>query len=98
MNNLDISVKKTVQSIILSIMMVGLIAVCPNVISFEAYNIPEQDIDDSVGLREDDKIFYLENEDGTYEIYINGKSYSLEGESVKDIPVYSDLEEAYKDD
>lgn len=99
MKNLEISRKKTVRSVTLSIVMVGLIVVCPNVISFEAYYIPEADVDSSVGMREDNKMFYLEKEDGTYEIYVNGKSYSLVDEIVyKNIPVYSDIEEAYKDD
>lgn len=96
--NLEISKKKTVRSVILSIVMVGLIAVCPNVISFEAYYIPEMDVDDSVGTREDN-VFYLENEDGTYVLYLNGKAFSWVNEIVdKDLPVYSNIEEAYEDD
>lgn len=92
-DNLDISKRKTVVSVLLSLIMVGLIAVCPNVISFEPYGIPEADVDGSSGLK-DKGVFYLENNDGTYRLYIDGEYmttvYTVFDES---IPVYSDIEE-----
>ena len=98
MDNLQTSTKKTIASIMLSVVMVGLIVICPNVLSFEPYAIPEADVGESVGLR-DDKMFYLKNADGTYSLYIGGE-YSTRISEVFDesIPVYFNIEEAYSNE
>lgn len=98
MDNLEISTKRTIASVMLSIAMVGLIAVCPNVIILEPYSIPEEDARESVGLRED-KMFYLKNEDGTYSLYISGEYTTRIAERFDEsIPLYFNLEEANKNE
>ena len=91
MDNLKISTRRTIASITLSVVMVWVIVICPNVFIFEPYSIPEADASESVGLR-DDKMFYLRNEDGTYSLYIDGE-YSTRISEVFDesIPVYVDI-------
>lgn len=97
MENLEVSTKKTIASVLLSMFMIGVIVVCPNVISFEAYGIPEHDVDDSVGIR-DYRIFYVENENGTYDLYYDGVYVStIDMIFDEKIPVYFSIEEAQKD-
>lgn len=93
MDNLKISKRKTIASVVISVLMVSLIAVCPNVITFEPYGIPEADVDESVGLREGE-IYYLKNESGTYDLYVGGE-YLSTVETIFDdnIPVYYNVEE-----
>lgn len=94
MDNLEISTRRTIASVVLSIAMVGLIAVCPNVFILEPYSIPEEDARESVGLRED-AVYYLQSEDGSYRLYIDGK-YTTTVDTIFDdnIPVYFNAEEA----
>ena len=93
MDNLEISTKRTIASVMLSIAMVGLIAVCPNVIILEPYSIPEEDARESGGLR-DGKMYYLKDKNGKYDMYIDGK-YAVTVDQIFDesIPVYFDMEE-----
>ena len=98
MENLEVSTKKTIASVLLSVFMIGVIVVCPNVISFEAYGIPEHDVDDSVGIRED-KIYYLQNKDGTYDVYVDGEYISTSDMIFdEDIPIYYNIQEVCEDD
>lgn len=96
--NLELSKRKTIASVLLTLVMIGLIGICPNVISLEPYGIPEADADGSIGLRED-RTYYIQNEDGTYRLYIDGV-YVITSEIVMDesIPVYYKAEEENKSD
>lgn len=68
---MQIGKKKTVASILLSIVILSLAVLCPNLIIFEPYSIPEELIDMSVGGR-DGGIWGVDNKDGTYDIYVDG--------------------------
>ncbi len=96
--NLELSKRKTIASVLLTLVMIGLIGICPNVISLEPYGIPEADVDGSIGLK-DKGMYYLEDENGAYDLYINGEYmttvYSVFDES---IPVYSNGEEKNRND
>ncbi len=98
LDNLGISTQKTIVSIILSVVMVGLIIVCPNVVTFEPYSIPEGDAKESLGLREEGN-YYLENEYGTYDLYVDG-NYVMTSDVilVEHIPVYLQFKEESVDD
>ncbi len=92
MQNLEISGKKTVASILLSVIILGLVLVCPNVFVFEPYHIPEEDAAGSFGMQ--DGIFYLRNPDGTYEFYLDGEYIATVSEVAGDAQIYNSLEEA----
>ena len=92
---MQVGKKKTVASILLSIVILSLVVLCPNVIIFEPYFIPAGDIGESAGGREGG-IWGVDNKDGTYDIYLNGSYYkttSKEGMSDKNIKIYDSLEE-----
>ncbi len=95
--NLELSKRKTIASVLLTLVMIGLIGICPNVISLEPYGIPEADADGSIGLR-DKGTYYFQNKYGTYDLYIDGEYvttvYTIFDES---IPIYYDIEEVNKD-
>lgn len=93
MDNLGISTKKTIASVLISVLMVSLIAICPNVIIFEPYAIAEEDAGESGGLR-DGKMYYLKVGNNEYDLYINDE-YVLTSEVIldKNIPVYLSIEE-----
>ncbi len=91
MQNLEISGKKTVASILLSVVILGLVVVCPNALVFEPYHIPEEDAAGSFGMQ--DGVFYLRNPDGTYEFYWNGKYIATVSDVVENAQIYNDLEE-----
>ena len=63
--------KKTVASILLSIVILSLVVLCPNIIVFEPYSMAKSDMDESVGGREGG-IWCIDNKDGTYDIYVDG--------------------------
>ena len=92
-DNLEISKKKTIMSVLLSVVMVGLIVVCPNVISFEPYGIPEADADGSFDV-DDENMYYLKDERGMYKLYIDGK-YAMTSDIILDenIPIYLEVKE-----
>lgn len=93
MQNLEISKRKTIASVLISVVMVGLIAICPNVIIFEPYGIAEEDANGSVGLK-DEGNYYILNKNGTYRLYIDGKYFMTSEEIlVEDIPIYLDSAE-----
>ncbi|NBI89213.1 M56 family metallopeptidase [Lachnospiraceae bacterium] len=94
MDNMDISRKKTMASIFLSAMILGLIVLCPNVLNFEPYSVSESDVGQSVGGREGG-IWGVDNGDGTYDIYVEGiylKTISKDEISDDNIKIYTNLE------
>lgn len=93
LENMEISTKKTCSTIVLACALLLLIVVCPNVFIFEPYGISEEDAVGSVGVR-DDSIYYIINENGTFDFYINGNYIATEKE-IRDenIRVYDSLEE-----
>lgn len=97
MENLDTGRRKTAASVLVSVVMAGLIAVCPNVVIFEPYAIPETDADGNGGLR-GGEVYYLVNEHGTYDLFIDGE-YIMTSETVFDenIPVCFDDGEVKED-
>lgn len=91
LDNLEVSRRKTIASILLSVAMVSLIAICPNIFIFEPYAIAEEDIDGSIGLR-DAEIYYLKNEDGTYDVYIEDECIT----TVTQVHIYDENIQIYE--
>ena len=98
LENMEISKRKTLMSLMLSVVIVCQVVLCPNFFIFEPYSIPEEDAEGSVGLHDDD-IFYLKNPDCTYSLYFNGQ-YKMNTKEIFDenIPVYYSLEEVDKNE
>lgn len=93
LKNQEISGSKTTASFLLSAGILCLIVIGPNILTFEPYAIPEKDAIGSVAGKEG-VIFYLDNRDGTYDIYIDGQYFKTTVEIFdKYIPVYNNLEE-----
>lgn len=93
LKNQEISGSKTTASFLLSAGILCLIVIGPNILTFEPYAIPEEDAIGSVAGKEG-VIFYLDNRDGTYDIYIDGQYFKTTVEIFdKYIPVYNNLEE-----
>ena len=94
LDHMDGSRKKTVASLLLSVAILFLIAVCPNVFIFQPYGISEEDAQGSFGIR-DGGVFYIKNAEGTYDFYLGGE-YVMTNEQIMDenIPIYESLEEA----
>ncbi len=94
-DNMKISRKKTAASIFLSTVILGLVVLCPNLIIFEPYSIPEELVDMSVGGREGG-ICGVDNKDGTYDIYMDGiylktiSKYEIADENIR---LYDSLED-----
>ncbi len=92
--NQEISGKKTTASFLLSAGILCMIAVGPNVLTFEPYAIPEEKVEGSVGIK-GGGICYVDNKDGTYDIYVDGRYFKTTIELFDEhIPVYNILEEA----
>ena len=92
--NQEISGKKTTASFLLSAGILCMIAVGPNVLTFEPYAIPEEKVEGSVGIK-GGGICYVDNKDGTYDIYVDGRYFKTTIELFDEhIPVYNTLEEA----
>lgn len=93
LKNQEISRRKTTASFLLSAVILGIIVICPNIFTLEPYAIPDKHVDGSVGLK-GGGIYYLDNKDGTYDIYIDGKYFDTTMEVFDEsIPVYDSLEE-----
>lgn len=95
LRNMEINRKKTAASILLSVVILSLVVLCPNVIVFEPYSIPEELIDMSVGGREGG-IWGVDNKDGTYDIYVDGiylKTVSKNEMADENIRIYDSLED-----
>ena len=92
---MQVGKKKTVASILLSIVILSLVVLCPNVIIFEPYFIPAGDIGESAGGREGG-IWGVDNKDGTYDIYLNGSYYKTTSKSEMsddNIKIYDNVED-----
>ncbi len=71
-----------------------MIALCPNIMTFEPYAIHEEDAVGTVGIK-GGGICYLDNKDGTYDIYVDGQYFKTTKTLFDEhIPVYNTLEEA----
>ncbi len=95
LRNMEVNRKKTVASILLSVVILSLVVLCPNVIVFEPYSIPEELIDASAGGR-DGGIWGVDNKDGTYDIYLNGSYYKTTSKaemSDENIKIYDSLDD-----
>ena len=92
--NQEISGKKTTASFLLSAGILCMIALCPNILTFEPYAIHEEDAVGTVGIK-GGGICYLDNKDGTYDIYVDGQYFKTTKTLFDEhIPVYNTLEEA----
>ena len=92
--NQEISGKKTTASFLLSAGILCMIALCPNIMTFEPYAIPEEKIEGSVGVK-GGGICCLDNKNGTYDVYVDGQYFTTVEELFDEhIPVYNTLEEA----
>ncbi|HBA67939.1 MAG TPA: hypothetical protein DCZ40_01090 [Lachnospiraceae bacterium] len=93
LENMEINGKKTLTSIFLSVIVLGLIVLCPNVLIFEPYAISESDAEGNFGVEEG--VFFLRNPDGKFDFYYNGEYVAtvleVSGENAK---IYDNLEEA----
>ena len=98
LKSLNMSGRKTVASIMLSVLVICLITLCPSVFIFEPYSIPEADIEGSAGI-EDGGICYLKNSDGTYSVYINGQYFTTVTKVFdKEIQIYDNITEVKGND
>lgn len=98
LKNQDISGKKTTASFLLATAILGAIVIYPNIFTLEPYAIPDKDVDGSVGVKEKG-IYYLDNKDGSYDIYIDGQYFDTTIEVFDEsIPVYDDSEEVKGND
>lgn len=94
LKNQEVSGKKTTASFLLSAGILCMIAVCPNIMTFEPYAIHEEDAVGTVGIK-GGGICYVDNKDGTYDIYVDGQYFKTTKTLFdEDIPVYDTLEEA----
>lgn len=98
LQNQETSRKKTTASFLLSAGILCLIVIGPNILTFEPYAIPEKDAVGSVAGKEG-IIFYLDNRDGTYDIYVDDQYFKTTVEIFdKHIPIYDSLEEVKRND
>lgn len=96
LKNQEIDGKKTTASFLLSAGILCMIVVGPNILTFEPYAIPEEKVEGSVGIK-GGGICYLDNKDGTYDIYVDGQYFKTTIEVFdKGIPVYNTLEEVIR--
>ncbi len=93
LENMEINGRKTFASILLSVMVLGLIVLCPNMFIFEPYSISETDAEGNFSVEEG--VFYLRKPHGTYDFYYNGEYVvnmpEVYGENAK---IYDSLKEA----
>lgn len=93
LKSLKIDRKRTVASLMLSIVILCLINLCPSVFIFEPYSKVEADTEGTIGVREGN-IYYIKNSDDTYDIYINNEYYKTVLEVFDEkVPVYYNLNE-----
>jgi hypothetical protein len=93
LKNQEISGKKTTASFLLATGILCMIALGPNILTFEPYAIPEEDAVGSVAGKEG-VICYLDNKDGTYDIYVDGQYFKTTIEIFDEhIPIYESLDE-----
>lgn len=98
LKSLNMSGRKTVASIMLSVLVICLITLCPSVFIFEPYSIVKEDSEGTIGVREGD-IYYVRNSDGTYDVYIDDQYYKTILERFdKKIRVYNSLMEVKRND
>lgn len=98
LKNQEISGRKTTASFLLSAGILCMIVVGPNILTFEPYAIPEEKVEGSVGTK-GGGIYCLDNEDGTYDIYVDGQYFKTVTEVFDEhVPVYDDLEEVKRND
>ena len=94
LKNQEVSGRKTVASFLLSAGILCMIALCPNILTFEPYAIHEEHIEGSVGVK-GGGICCLDNKNGTYDVYVDGQYFTTVEELFDEhIPVYNTLEEA----
>ena len=75
-----------------------MIVIGPNILTFEPYAIHEEHAVGSVGGKEG-VICYLDNKDGTYDIYVDGQYFKTTIEIFDEhIPIYNNLEEVKQND
>lgn len=94
LDNMDISKKKTVASVTLASLILSLAVLCPNVLIFEPYAVAEEDAEGTFEI-ERGSCYYLENEEGTFDLYVDGEYVVTTKELIdEDIGVYDNHEEA----
>lgn len=99
LGKMDTSRKRTVSSVVLSVLILGFVIYCPNLIIFEPYWIPDKDAEGTFDLKGDES-FYIRNSNGTYSLYLNGQ-YEVTVRKVaddKDVKIYNRVEEVKKDE
>ena len=75
-----------------------LINICPNILIFEPYSKVETDTEGTIGVREGN-IFYLKNENGTYDVYIDSQYYATILEVFdKSVPIYCETDTIIRTD
>lgn len=98
LKNLKVNGKKTVFSFLVSVLILCFINICPNILIFEPYSKVEADTEGTMGVREGN-IFYLKNENGTYDVYIDSQYYTTILEVFdKCVPIYSEIDTIIKID
>lgn len=98
LGNQDMGGRKTTASLLLSGGLLCMVVLCPNMLTFEPYGIPDEHVEGSVGVT-GGGICCLDNKDGTYDIYIDGQYYMTVMEIFDErVPVYDSLEEVTGND
>lgn len=98
LGNQDMGGRKTTASLLLSAGLLCMVVLCPNMLTFEPYGIPDEHVEGSVGVT-GGGICCLDNKDGTYDIYIDGQYYMTVMEIFDErVPVYDSLEEVTGND
>lgn len=98
LENMEINKKKTVSSMFLSIIIIGLVVFCPNILAFEPYAISQKDAEGTFDIKTDN-IFYLVNSDNSYSLFWDGQYVATVTEMLGDnIQIYNSLEEVKRNE
>lgn len=93
LENMEITKRKTIMSIILSSIILGVVIFCPNILMFEPYSITEEAAQTTFDI-ENDNVFYLKNQDSSFSLFWNGQYMGTVTEILgEDIKIYRNLEE-----
>lgn len=93
LENMEFTKRKTIMSIILSGIILGVVIFCPNIFIFEPYSIAEKDAETTFDI-ESDNVFYLKNHDSSFSLFWDGQYMGTVTEILgENIEIYTNLEE-----
>lgn len=93
LDNMELTKRKTIMSIILSSIILGVVIFCPNIFIFEPYSIAEEAAETTFDI-ESDNVFYLKNQDSSFSLFWDGQYMGTVTEILgENIKIYTNLEE-----